>query len=1801
MLHSRESSIREIIRHICINQEHLTYAYSPFLNHSDYIDLLNKLKNSSPPEIFKTTKAYINNIFYYYSINVLLNKENIFQNINLQSYYLCELKKCNKFWSNELYQALSNETIQLSIRNLSFNLTRLLDKKRPLFRCLQSQFWKILHQYSNSDLIKFFGLTIFEMDDQIDLSLLNSLDLIKNINSLNISTFFQIPSVLLTGQSSKLIQSLISCSEPFPGCSKLFKETNIITLINDSIMKKYHFFENILKVGISYNCNISKLTDLTKSCCCSEILPFYFILNDGEINEQPIDELSKLDDSKICNIFKRIYGDRLMSDLLRKSLGTIIPIERLNEVSFVSLLRPVLFDFTILNPIIDLSSNVFYSLNDHDRNSDFDFYFGLRLIYLILTNNYTYKTRDTRKDYYHNYQKIREINHILSRIRNKDVLIEVFSAIFACDKQTGKFYCQFDVAEAIIKFLTKAFPLNPNESTEGINTFNDKALAELFANASMHIQLGKLLLTSKNRKKFDSSPSKNTLLSLKPCFLTPTDVVATLLSRGEFDKANEAASSLTATNLSSLSQICEVARSIQTTTKFSYSSILSEQSRRTFNIEYCLTTNDDTDYILCHYVDKTEEYLYTILNNRKNQSQKDLLKPIQSFSISPENCFDAGELNENDAPHLKHFVDLLKKFDEYGIQGHLETMEVEQLIDTVIEKVNTYDTFVSVLGEQGFVSSLPLFDKLKEKVKFINLANQFSETLSTCLQVQNCQSIDSCKILNNYVLAQKTDFVTAHNQNDKKKKSIFTISKNHGKEMTHIKGIEIDKIPLHSNENIFNIKIHDPDELSGLRNQILSILNNQKEDKIDALIDLKLMTDDSLFYGLIGLIMDHLPFQEFLNVFPEFATSEFETIQTEKSTPVFILTELITKEKVSIAINYSVTFKCKDLLITKLAEKVENLRQIDENMVTVFFNVWNQLSADIFKRLPPQLYMNLNSQIELLRNDNTPVDDVHPELPVLKQYPYLNFDNDLLSIFDKKIAKPIDSQFLNDLYENGEHKSFPQNAYKQIYEHYYDYYLYFVGCIHNPLFEVIEEYVNVYLTFFKKKDIIIDKIGQTLFGIVNSIVINSMITERVALKKLEKILIILKNLKLLLYSKTHEMVKFPFDREIKLIECIHEFCELYVYSRYNIEYSYCNLLNQNDKPVQIFFFVQICHMFDFPELIEKFANLWEFDISEFKLLRIENCYQLNQFDATISLLKNLAPSKSLNQASIRLTLEQKERLRNRFLKAVFFDVGDAVRNDFITKIQNYNVDNDINMDIEIEEISKIRNNYNRINELMKRRRSDLIKKNSSSSTLNPTLISASSNNIKKSQSMVVIQKKKPYVALLSNDELIQTSDLIEISHMSYSQTGYYVFYSCPFYDENVFNTFVENLYGPIEKISYHSMKGNFAESFHIYFTELPRQKRIVQVVLIEIFLAALNSFRYDELFWYLNLKKFNEPPISTQKTMNSADSYDFKKLLFNDIPFLLTKMKMKKGLYDFLNRLSQYELMIVKMIDMIDNEVSWEESLDDLNSIIETIQKELTRRTSPDFHSKIIFTNDELTSLLSKAGVQNTFTRLCMDNKIPFPSNNSDATSEIHKISLLMPNNNRQLYMAFLSNIEEMAVIALYYEKFNLALQILELSKAKLQRPINSNSFDSLYSSKRLMYKEDKSFIVDDMSYLLFKVCNRLVMKFNMNHRPISSYFQIMENRLDQKAYELLAINLSKVISGFAVSSRDVPVFVTANVKGPKLQGTILIELGFLLDAMKIAVKIHDIELIKKIEKQARIAGNQALQSKCEQYLQLGV
>ncbi|OHT13456.1 hypothetical protein TRFO_16315 [Tritrichomonas foetus] len=1619
----------EFLRHILVNQERFCFLFGRSLNENEFLDLINNLYKISPPPIYKYTKNCPNEIYYYYSINKQMSSNNIFEGINLSNYYICELKKSSNFLSTELFSAITNPSFTFSTAKFSFNLHRLIKKDPPLFRALRSRFLQILHnksKFSTAELVKYFGVSLFEMDEQIDSNLLNSFDLLKNVTNANISSFLQIPAVLTTEKTVRLIQSLLCCNEPFPSYSKIFNENNLLTLLNNSILKRSHFTEFLLKCGQSFSCHFSKMKAMLEECNCSEFLPFYFLLIGEELTELPLDQLKKVDDSKVLFIFKRIYGDQQLSNFMRTMLGSIVPLERLINNSLNIILKPVLMQIDA-DSMIFLSSLKFYSINDNDRDQDFNFYFGFRLICDIIKGN------------------IKGISKLLRKINDKRILIDAFSVLFVKNKEGNRFVCSLDVAEEVISHIS--------------TLLQDEI--DIFASAAKRIVLGRYI---------NSNNSK----SIKSCFLSSKDIVIRLLSRKEYRKAIDASIN---NDLPDLKKLIEIAKAITSVNRFSHSPILDKELQKSFNIEYSLSTNEVDQYIFDN-CDISND-IKSILNKREGKILKSILSPINQVSdlassaqiyidrisqipitlkdknkIKKNDVFEKESLKDSNDNHLLTFINLAEKFKD----SIKKISAVEDLVDIVVENSSNYKTFSEAFEcENCLDNALRFSDNLKNKDKFIQIVNEKSEITAIALQIQSLAE----------KLYPKANQILHRLLNQEKQLKLEK-----SKERHRTMEVELDEI---------------------FKDQ-----NNRKE-MVNNLIDFRLMHSDEEIQTIRKKLEENISFNEFLEIFPEFRTSQLEAINSKFATSDFVLDVLIESNNVTSALHFTKVFDVEELLISKLVNKVRHLKAKNDNRsTTLLFTDWRIISSKIFDRLPKE-YQNLNSQIDILKR-GLPINEKHPELPVLCQYPYLNFDEDLLKIFDEKtkcinnLPNLSNSSSLTQISSNSGCSVNASNDIKnEISKYSSSNQKTSQECV-SAIFSAVEEYSNYYLKYFKNYHLIIEKIGKVLFKVVDSIYVNSVESEVIANKTLEKVNHLFKSTKLSLLNFFKDSF-FPFEFQIPLIECLIEFNEVYFYNRFRIEYSFKGF--NSDKNHFPRFFINLCYQYDHVDLFRKFADLWNVDISTTYFKRIETAYQLGQYTAVLNLINsfdssclnnqsllNSKPFTSKNSASI--PIELKESLKNVFEKPIFFNITETVDS------------NDPN----------IKNNYSKFLSLF------------SNPSSNPKLDKAAS---------------------------ISTKNSLLVNNSSYNE---------------ILSTYIEKFYQPIEKIGILSSLGDFNEAFKIYFHVIPRQQRNAGIVLVEIFFSALNSFNYEKLYTFLNSVK---------------DSKEYQ-ILFKEIVPSLRRMKLKTTLIDFLNKFEKYEIIIQHLMEILLNEEeNWNEIDVDIKILIETIQKELSRRTQKANSSKTsktetyTFTEDELKRILTQSGIQCTFTTLCIEKNICFSK----------KLSLL---NNKKCG-------EDMAVLALFHEKFNLALQIIEQTSQFTNNNLNRNKNINVNATDDI----NRDVLIQAS---LFKICDRLVDMLNENHMVLSKFFKDMTMKLDHKTYELFAMVLSKVVFGRAVSAKDVPIFIESNVEGRHLQSKILIELGLLNAAFNVATKTSDLKLIKTIEFQARVTGNKSLQTKCIKYLE---
>ena len=1692
MIFKKPGVCPEIIKHICLNQERFSCFYSSQLKNVDFESLLERLYQMQAPSLYKPVKTAPHVIYYYYSIYTLIDKiQNIDMNedkitrkiasnpIDLDDFYLSELKKSTNFLTSELYQVLTVPDFQINPAKFTFNLSRFMKKDAGLFRCLKDKFWKILNssKFTKQDLLKYFGVSIFDMNDHIDYNLLNSINLIKIITNSNLASFLQTPAFFQTDKTINFIQSVLCCNEPFPGYSKLFNENNLLTLVNDAILKRNHFTEIILKCGLTFSCSFNKMKSLTENCGCQEFLPCFYLLIDQPLNDfytsntkisdqfnsfdVDLSELMKLDDSKFCNIFKRVYGDQQLFNFLKTTMGTIVDESRINNNSFIFLMQPIISQIST-ESLIDFSTLMYYSITDADKLQDFEFLFAFRLMSDIISNKTQSISRLFRKllSLRNGSVKDKNVNPSL-----KPILIDIFSILFTKNKETNKFIVSFETAEEVISYLSAKLPDH----------------VEIFTAAAKKISLGKLLVSSNKKNKGKKQLNNFSSNSIDACFLTPKDIFVILMKKKEFAKASKVAKE---NEYYTLQEMAEIGNAIESNIKYFYSPpIQSKSVRNLFNIEYGLSTNQDLEYVLtmCSFsydikallskrenLLKISDPLYPISKVGKLVNEaSNFLKSFETYNLNvgdedltQGNNIDFLSKFFKDDIQLPSFIKFIQNLDhciklekKYHFKDIFNSKSVENLIDLILCKSENYEEFIEIFtyegsNENALLDNILRFSKtLEHQEKLIKFMMEKFPIVGITLQLFS----------NKPKLSLSTSPVI--------KKYSLQFSKNPTSSLDE----ELDEILLFGDHSKKTQQLIDFRLMHWFDFDYNDIMNNK----------------ESKYNRMINKIIQNITFQEFIDIFPEFRDTELEKITTSSGDPVQVLEDLIEKNDVLVALHYSQIFQVKDILIDLICKKIILFQnQNNEEKISIIFKFWNSLKNEIFEKLPVQ-YHDLNAKVNILQSI-CPVNLIHPELPVLSKFPFLNFDNDLIRIFDFKLESKITRKI------HSSSKFYDNYAYK---------------------FMIIDEFVNHYLQYFKScEKIINEKVCRTLFSIVDSITVNSFEDEMMSVRILDKVIQFLKQIKLRLFHTFKNFV-FQYELQISMIKCLFEFVKLSFFTHYNICFSLSKFskssLNKTLDYSFPLFFINLCCLYDFNKLFYAFVQLWNVDVESFidtYFEQIKKSYQLEQYSSTTEMIEKLSfffPKQSLPYTHNLIPTEIKQQLLITFSTPPFFNVNELTN----------------------DKIIPITNKYDQIKNIIQ---------NKSLPKLNN--INDSSNIMK-----------------FDNEINLKISNL-----------------------------FIKEIFTPIEKIPIHTIKRNFAEAFDTYFYKLPNNQKTPNVVLIDIFFTALNSFCYDDLLKFIF--KFRED-------RNFID-------LFNDIINILRKMKMKTTLIDFLQHLQYYEKVIKNLVDIIIWEESkWDNILYDLKILIETIQKEISNRVNFQSNKVNYFSHNDLNDILRKCGLQCNFVLLCIEKNIPF---SKDLILFRNSKSKDAMNNND------INSSLRMPALALFHYKFNLGFQIAELiTNSYMNADGNSNMNNDLKlitSNNNVVGSKSTPNLSSihppiQLNAVLFKICELLMDMLDDNHISLSSYFIQMNKKLDRETYEIFSTILCKIISGRAINTRDIPLFVESDVVGERLQTKILIQLGFLEEAFNIAMKIKDRHLIENIEFQARVSGNRTIQVKCRKFL----
>jgi len=497
------SNIGEIIRHLCIGQSRMCNIYIPPEKGIVFSEVLVQFLLLQPPPLYSPVKKVPNAVLYRIDLYSLLQSLSKTIPIDFSGYYLLELKLIGKKWSDSLhnYLVVNFETNEKNLKLLCESLLSLQNTNMPLLRAILNVVGKLLKNIGPKNYIPYLGVGSFNFISSIDQTFLEFFP--KNmISSSNIDSFLQFPNVLFDQHATKLFQSLFACGEPFPSPSKLFKESSIITLINDTLLKKKAFFDLIFSKTRSFVHSDEKSKVLSITEDFPELRPWCFISEFDTLYSDDIRFKESLVFFSSSSFPLQIY-DRLLNDFelvitLRQLLGQVIVFHDLSYSSIPALIRPTISSVE-LDLLSNLSEKSYFVYSDIDRDLDFSFIYIYRMLFDML--KYIESPSEETIDF------SQYLNLIKSESWFHGVTTDLFSLVFLQNNK-GEFIMPLSMAEQII---TSIIP------------YSDKSTLPYLSSTMSRIQLTRHLGLS----------------GLDSCFISITDAVLAAFRKSEFALAEK--------------------------------------------------------------------------------------------------------------------------------------------------------------------------------------------------------------------------------------------------------------------------------------------------------------------------------------------------------------------------------------------------------------------------------------------------------------------------------------------------------------------------------------------------------------------------------------------------------------------------------------------------------------------------------------------------------------------------------------------------------------------------------------------------------------------------------------------------------------------------------------------------------------------------------------------------------------------------------------------------------------------------------------------------------------------------------------------------------------------------------------------------------------------------------------------------------------------------------------------------------------------------------------------------------------
>ena len=645
--------------------------------------------------------------------------------------------------------------------------------------------------------------------------------------------------------------------------------------------------------------------------------------------------------------------------------------------------------------------------------------------------------------------------------------------------------------------------------------------------------------------------------SLAKCFLDPVGIVSDLLAMKDFAQAL-----VVSEPIPRLHRICHTAYAMdQLRRSFSSPVIEDREVVNMLNLEYCLSTFDKVEYALEHC--QAGDDVMKILHDRKDKSIMDRMVCVArpktlEYLTSKINAFFEGKSNEiisdaNDFVNgFMRYLELFKKF------ASIDATTIQDILDSIIQSdaIPDWQALSKILGDNALEKLLSSCDIRKASAKLVGIVKEISEIIALVIQLS----------------AGITEEIVPYNHVMKSWKD------------------QRNMVP----DSLDTASLYDCDYL-GIRDMLFTA-----ELDIDSVCDLRYRFWDE-FQQDLSFYQEHLTFQQFLTVFPEYMEFIFADVDHENAQPKSVVDKLFSTKHINVAYQVAKKFGCDKYFMDKLVMEVKNCLEMGAD-VGIYFKECEQLATTAYSLLPDKFHNSKNQLIFLKIEDHSTDMEIAVGTEydscreILRLFPSLNCDQELIELARQEISKSTDDVATMFLLAND------------------------------------------YIRLMKNPHPVVSLICNKVFEKIDRTKVDTIESERNALSLLYTSLNILRHTKLCLANAS--CVAFAYETQVLKIEFLLKFASSLVYSKFGSEYSFAGF----QRPSFLVSIAEICSKVDMNAILREINGLWPLAMNTVRLTTLLNIVQLGLLDQARQFIHKQARYHLKNESDIRLVYQLKELL-----------------------------------------------------------------------------------------------------------------------------------------------------------------------------------------------------------------------------------------------------------------------------------------------------------------------------------------------------------------------------------------------------------------------------------------------------------------------------------------------------------------------------------------------------------------------------